>query len=196
MTESPPRNIKKLALPPDLIPFAHQLISAVRTESIAGVKALLEAGAPAWFQDEELGWSCLHYAAEKRNPQLLQTLIKGGAVWNAVDKWGQTAGEICLSLGDQEGWEMIRNEGIRTGGFNKQRRRGSDKIYHCGVLSGLASSANGRNAPSHPIRPFLVGRPYSASGRGRHIVRGQHCILGEQAYMGDRRGRPGESYRC
>jgi ankyrin repeat protein len=116
MSEPAPQKVKEVFLPRDLIPFAHQLISAVRTESLAGVKALLAEGAPAWYQDEELGWSSLHYAAEKRNPQLLKTLIQGGAVWNAVDKWGQTAGEICLSLGDQDGWEMIRNEGIRTGG--------------------------------------------------------------------------------
>jgi protein arginine N-methyltransferase 2 len=42
-------------------------------------------------------------------------LLQGGAVWNAVDKGGRTAGEICLSLGDREGWEMIRNEGVRSG---------------------------------------------------------------------------------
>jgi protein arginine N-methyltransferase 2 len=45
----------------------------------------------------------------------MQALLKGGAVWNAVDKWGRTAGEISLSLGDREGWEIIRNEGIRSG---------------------------------------------------------------------------------
>ena len=102
-------------LPPDLLPIAFKLLTAARTAPIAEIQALLAAGAPAWYQDEDLGWSCLHYAAERREPRLLEILLKGGAVWNAVDKWGQTAGEISLSLGDQDGWEVIRNEGIRSG---------------------------------------------------------------------------------
>lgn len=102
-------------LPTELLSAAYQLITAARSAPISEARALLDAGAPAWYQDEELGWSCLHYAAERRDPELLTVLLKGGAIWNAVDKWGRTAGEICLSLGDKEGWEVIRNEGIRTG---------------------------------------------------------------------------------
>lgn len=99
----------------ELIPLAQALIAAAQTSPLSQISALLEKGAPAWYQDEDLGWSCLHYAAERREPAVLEALIKGGAVWNAVDKWGRTAGEVCLSLGDQEGWEIIRNEGIRSG---------------------------------------------------------------------------------
>lgn len=99
----------------ELIPLAQGLIAAARVGTLAEISALLEKGAPAWYQDEDLGWSCLHYAAERREPAILETLIKGGAVWNAVDKWGRTAGEVCLSLGDAEGWEIVRNEGIRSG---------------------------------------------------------------------------------
>lgn len=112
----------------ELIPLAQGLIAAARVGTLAEISALLEKGAPAWYQDEDLGWSCLHYAAERREPAILQALIKGGAVWNAVDKWGRTAGEVCLSLGDAEGWEIVRNEGIRSGmsacpvGFDEDER--------------------------------------------------------------------------
>lgn len=102
-------------LPGDLLPLAHALLQAAKSAPLSTIQALLDKGAPAWYQDNELGWSSLHYAAERRDPELLSALLAGGAVWNAVDKWGRTAGEICLSLGDQEGWEVIRNEGVRSG---------------------------------------------------------------------------------
>jgi protein arginine N-methyltransferase 2 len=94
-------------LPEELIHLGLALLEASRTADIETVKAILEKGAPAW--------SCLHYGAERRDPELLMVLLSGGAIWNAVDKWGRTAGEISLSLGDREGWEVIRNEGVRSG---------------------------------------------------------------------------------
>ena len=103
------------ALPEEILKLAEALLTASKSGSSSTISPLLEKGAPAWYQDEELGWSCLHYAAERRDPELLELLLRGGAVWNAVDLWGRTAGEICLSLGDREGWEIIRNEGIRSG---------------------------------------------------------------------------------
>ena len=102
-------------VPEDLLAAANALLRAAKTGSLQTIKELLKNGAPAWYQDPELGWSALHYAAERGEPKLLTALLRGGAVWNAVDFWGRTAGEVCLSLGDQEGWEIIRNEGIRTG---------------------------------------------------------------------------------
>ncbi|WWC67220.1 uncharacterized protein I206_101127 [Kwoniella pini CBS 10737] len=101
-------------IPFDLITLAHQLLISSQNESLSEVKKLLDQGAPAWYQDDALGWSALHYAAERREPKLLEILLQGGAIWNALDRWGRTAGEICLSLGDEKGWEIIRNEGIRS----------------------------------------------------------------------------------
>ena len=108
-------------VPEELIALAQSLLAASRVGTAEAIAELLKHGAPAWYQDEALGWSALHYAAERRNPRLLEVLIGGGAVWNAVDKWGRTAGEICLSLGDREGWEIIRNEGIRSGTLSFSR---------------------------------------------------------------------------
>jgi protein arginine N-methyltransferase 2 len=105
----------EVELPEELVNLALGLLQASKTADLETIKTILDKGAPAWYQDTELGWSCLHYAAERREPEIMQALLKGGAVWNAVDKWGRTAGEISLSLGDREGWEIIRNEGIRSG---------------------------------------------------------------------------------
>ena len=105
-------------LPAEALNLAEALLKASKSGALAEISDLLKSGAPAWYQDDELGWSCLHYAAERRNPEMLETLLRGGAVWNAVDLWGRTAGEVCLSLGDREGWEVIRNEGIRSGKYS------------------------------------------------------------------------------
>jgi hypothetical protein len=117
MSTSTNQAMDGVELPEELTNLALALLEASRTAEIETIKALLEKGAPAWYQDTALGWSCLHYAAERRDPELLRVLLQGGAVWNAVDKWGRTAGEISLSLGDKEGWEVIRNEGVRSGMF-------------------------------------------------------------------------------
>lgn len=101
-------------LPEEFLVLANALLAAAKVGSASDVAALLKQGAPAWYQDDSLGWSALFYAAERREPALIGALLRGGAVWNAVDHWGRTAGEVCLSLGDQQGWEMIRNEGVRT----------------------------------------------------------------------------------
>ncbi|WVQ94235.1 arginine N-methyltransferase 2 [Kwoniella sp. CBS 9459] len=116
-------------LPSDLLTLAHRLLAAAQIAPVSEVEKLIKQGAPTWYQDDDLGWSALHYAAERREPALLETLLRGGAVWNAVDKWGRTAGEICLSLGDQEGWEIIRNEGVR-----------SEMLHH--ALAGPSSPAS------------------------------------------------------
>lgn len=102
-------------LPLDLLPLGNALISACQSSPLSAITDLLDRGAPTWYQDPQLGWSCLHYAAERREPEMLRALLRGGAIWNAVDHWGRTAGEICVSLGDEEGWEIIRNEGVRSG---------------------------------------------------------------------------------
>lgn len=111
---SPSYAMEEASLPAEVLELAYALLAAAKSSPLPVIKAILDRGAPAWFQDTELGWSALHYAAERREPAILRALLVRGAVWNAVDKWGQTAGEICLSLGDKQGWEAIRNEGVRT----------------------------------------------------------------------------------
>ncbi|KAL1406925.1 Arginine N-methyltransferase 2 [Vanrija albida] len=101
-------------LPAEALELAQALLHASSTEPAFTIAALLERHAPTWYQDEDLGFSCLHYAAERREPAIVRQLLRAGAVWNAVDHWGRTAGEVALSLGDRESWEAIRNEGVRS----------------------------------------------------------------------------------
>lgn len=103
------------SLPADLLPLAASLLSASQSGDLPLISSLLAQGAPAWYQDDALGWSCLHYGAAHRRVEVLEALLRGGAVWNAVDKWGRTAGEVCVSLGWKGGWEVVRNAGVRSG---------------------------------------------------------------------------------
>ncbi|KAI0288539.1 S-adenosyl-L-methionine-dependent methyltransferase [Russula brevipes] len=77
------------------------------------VQRLLDEGAPLWFQDED-GWSALHAAASVEDAELVKTLLQRGALWNSADNGGNTAGDIALSLNDEESYHAIRDAGIRS----------------------------------------------------------------------------------
>ncbi|KAH8996552.1 S-adenosyl-L-methionine-dependent methyltransferase [Lactarius hatsudake] len=81
---------------------------------IEDIQKLLDEGAPLWYQDEEDGWSALHAAASVEDAELVKKLLQHGAVWNSVDNAGNTAGDIALSLNDEESYRAIRDAGIRS----------------------------------------------------------------------------------
>lgn len=63
--------------------LGEQLITSILAdEHNAGVKRLIDDGAPVWYQNEE-GISCLHAAAYLQNTELVKYLLERGAVWNA-----------------------------------------------------------------------------------------------------------------
>lgn len=60
------------------------LIAAIfDLQPLQDIKALIEAGAPLWYQDDKEGLSPLHAAAFVENPELVKFLIDQGVVWNA-----------------------------------------------------------------------------------------------------------------
>lgn len=81
---------------------------------IEDIQKLLYEDAPLWYQDEEDGWSALHAAASVEDAKLVKKLLQHGAVWNSVDNAGNTAGDIALSLNDEESYRAIRDAGIRS----------------------------------------------------------------------------------
>lgn len=65
-------------------------------------------------QDEDtIGWSALHFAAEGGHTKLVKLLLRKGALWNAVDQRGITAAEIAWSLNDNKTYQTIL-EGKRS----------------------------------------------------------------------------------
>ncbi|EGN99888.1 hypothetical protein SERLA73DRAFT_106759 [Serpula lacrymans var. lacrymans S7.3] len=90
------------------------LINAIlEQEPTEVIKALVDSGAPLWYQDEE-GLSPLHAAVYVEDAELVKLLIDEGAVWNAVDNLQNTAADIALSLNNQECYTLIRDAGIRS----------------------------------------------------------------------------------
>lgn len=61
-----------------------RLISAIlEREPFQNVEALVDAGAPLWYQEQGEGISPLHAAAYVENKMVVKFLINQGAVWNA-----------------------------------------------------------------------------------------------------------------
>lgn len=90
------------------------LIQAIlEREPLVNIQDLIDAGAPLWFQDND-GISPLHAAAYVANEKLVQMFLADGAVWNAVDNLGNTAGDIALSMNDESIYSLIRDAGIRS----------------------------------------------------------------------------------
>lgn len=66
-----------------LVTAASKLIHAVTYAPLAEVKRLLKEGAPTWYQEESMGWNCLHFAAERGDADIVKACLGAGAIWNA-----------------------------------------------------------------------------------------------------------------
>lgn len=66
-----------------LVASATKLIYAVTYSPLEEVKKLLKDGAPTWYQEESMGWNCLHFAAERGDADIVKACLSAGAVWNA-----------------------------------------------------------------------------------------------------------------
>lgn len=93
----------------------HLINAILENASVETVKDILKSGAPVWYQNEEEGVSPLHAAAYVQNEELVAILIERGAVWNAVDNFKNTAGDIALSFNNAGIYTRIRDAGIRAG---------------------------------------------------------------------------------
>jgi len=96
------------------VELGSKLIESIFAEDPAEVtKALVDGGAPLWYQDED-GFSALHASCFQENSSLIQMLIDKGAIWNAVDSNGNSAADVALSLNNAECYRIIRDAGIRS----------------------------------------------------------------------------------
>lgn len=77
-----------------LTSLGYSLINAILSRHpLVDIKALVDAGAPLWYQDESEGMSPLHAAAHlDDNGDIIKYLLENGAIWNA----GRSIERSCI----------------------------------------------------------------------------------------------------
>lgn len=111
------------ALPAARLQRNAELLHAAAANDLGTCKVLLspsdtenevwDGSADAWYADEELGWDALHYAADHGNAPLVKLLLQCGALWNAVDNLGYTAGDVAWSRNATPCYTLLLEEGVR-----------------------------------------------------------------------------------
>ncbi|KAF8585894.1 hypothetical protein K439DRAFT_1409609 [Ramaria rubella] len=99
------------------VQLGSQLIDAILAsteDDVPKIESLIRAGAPLWYQEDNGGLSALHAACFVESSKIVSMLLELGAVWNCVDDLGNTAGDIALSLNDEESYRIIRDAGLRS----------------------------------------------------------------------------------
>lgn len=89
MASSSSQTIEQASLNASLIEVCQStaLTSSAQEERLSLVRDLIVTqGAQAWAEDEALGWSSLHYAAESGDENLCAFLLGHGAIWNAGEE--------------------------------------------------------------------------------------------------------------
>jgi protein arginine N-methyltransferase 2 len=66
----------------EIVDAGTRLLDAIQARDTPQTLALLQQGAPIWYQEEETGWSALHFAAHYEDVALVELLIDRGAIWN------------------------------------------------------------------------------------------------------------------
>jgi hypothetical protein len=67
----------------EIVDAGTRLLDTIQARDTPQTLALLKQGAPIWFQEQETGWSALHFAAHYEDVELVEMLIERGAIWNA-----------------------------------------------------------------------------------------------------------------
>lgn len=66
-----------------LLALSARLIQLCSEGTPEQVKKLFDLGAPGWYQEDTMGWSCLHFAADRGDWRIVKTCLENGAVWNS-----------------------------------------------------------------------------------------------------------------
>lgn len=90
-----------------------RLLAAASIGDLPTIESLIKSQeAQPWYESEDLGWSALHYAAENGHTAVVRYLLKNGAIWNAVDQNGITAGEVAWSGNWDSTYNAILQHGV------------------------------------------------------------------------------------
>lgn len=126
-------------LPPSRIARNLELHLAAESGDLDLIRSLLssspspedsdDGGVDVWYEDpSSAGWSALHFAAEGGHAEVVQLLLRNGAIWNAVDANGITAAEVARSMNHDKCYRLIFEEGVRqTFLLNALENRGTSE---------------------------------------------------------------------
>lgn len=108
------------------------LLTAASAGDLPTIKTLLTSGlasssssssassepilAQPWYESPTmLNWSALHFATENGHTAVVRYLLANGAIWNAVDVNGFTAGDVAWSANWTQCYAALLEEGVRQG---------------------------------------------------------------------------------
>ncbi|CAI5995163.1 unnamed protein product [Closterium sp. NIES-64] len=122
-----------------------QLIEASREGDLTTVLRLIKEGADVAYADVDAqGKTALMAAAEGGRADVVRALLGEGAVWNAVDMGGKSAGDYAMegvvAWGEGAEGEEEKNEEERT-----RRQEVLDTLIDAGIKSELILGAASRN---------------------------------------------------
>ncbi|CBQ70822.1 related to RMT2-protein-arginine N-methyltransferase [Sporisorium reilianum SRZ2] len=111
-------------LPPSRVARNLELHLAAESGDLALIQSLLsspssdqdddDGGVDVWYEDpSSANWSALHFAAEQGHLEVVQLLLRHGAIWNAVDANGFTAAQVAWSMNYEKVYRAIFDEGVR-----------------------------------------------------------------------------------
>ena len=93
------------------------LLTAARGDNLEEVKKLVNDGADPTHQEESSGESCLMSAAANGNSDMIEFLLENGAVWNALDRKHQCAGDHAVNAKQQVNLDRFFNRNFLTRNF-------------------------------------------------------------------------------
>eukprot|EP00944_MAST-04C_sp_MAST-4C-sp1_P007507 g7507.t1 len=78
-------------------------LKAIETGDTKSVEEFLVAKTvPAHFQNPNNGTSALMVASKNGHHEIVSLLVQYGAPWNAIDQYGNSAGDYALKAGNQK----------------------------------------------------------------------------------------------
>ncbi len=90
-------------------------LKAVETGDKKSVEEFLIAKTvPAHFQNPNNGTSALMVAAKNGHHELVSLLVQYGAPWNAIDQYGNSAGDYALQAGNQKMVDQLVRIGVQA----------------------------------------------------------------------------------
>ena len=103
------------------------LLLAATSGDLEKVEKLLDAGVPAYAQEEAEGVSALMLAAGAGHGEVVSALLIAGAPWNAIDRRGRCAGNHALDAGHQHIVDALVDAAVRAELLLGAAERGTKK---------------------------------------------------------------------